>query len=262
MTAIPGSTFERGTVGVFGYEIPYAKAGKGEVIISLPGSAGLEMSTAKDTLAKSHCVIELDPPGWGETAELAAEMQQRHLSIILAESIAELGIDRYHLVGTSLGGNNALWMASQFPERVATITLEGPIVFCPPEDMVNPFDLVAAVKGGMAYEEGAVPVPAPHPNKPWSTAEYFHEQMRRRFRMMKFLAHPEDDSPLREFVKSTGIPTMLLLGTADELLKESYAQTFASAMPTASIKLIEGATHDIQNSAPEAFVEAVASLIA
>ena len=262
MATIPGSKFERGTVEVFGYQIPYAEAGSGEVIVSLPGSAGLEMSTAKDALAESNRVIELEPPGWGETPEIAGEMQQRHLAIILAEAVAELGIDRYHLVGTSLGGNNAFWLASQFPERVATITLEGPMMFCPPEDLVNPFDIVAAVKGGMTYDENAMPAPPAHPNKPWATADYFHEQMRRRFKMMKYLAHPEDDGPLREFAKSTGIPTMLLLGTADELLKESYAQTFAEVMPSAAVRVIEGGTHDIQNSAPEAFVEAVSDLIA
>ena len=262
MTAIPGSKFERGSVEVFGYRIPFAQAGSGDVVVSLPGSAGLEMSTAKDVLAESHRVIELDPPGWGETPEIAGEMQQRHLAIILAEAVAELGIDRYHLVGTSLGGNNSLWLASQFPERVATMTLEGPMLFCPPEDLVNPFDIVAAVKGGMSYDENAMPAPPTHPNKPWSTPEFHHEQMRRRFRMMKYLAHPEDDGPLREFARSTDIPTMLLLGTADELLKESYAQTFAEVMPSATIRVIPGAGHDIQNTAPEAFVEAVSGLIA
>ena len=48
---------------------------------------------------------------------------------------------------------------------------------------------------------------------------------------------------------------MFLLGTADKLLEESYAQSFAKAMPSAATRVIEGAGHDIQNMAPEAFPE-------
>lgn len=58
MTAIPGSKFERGHVEVFGYRISFAQAGSGDAIVSLPDSAGLEMSTAKDALAVSNRVIE------------------------------------------------------------------------------------------------------------------------------------------------------------------------------------------------------------
>jgi hypothetical protein len=37
-----GASFKRGVVASFGYEVPYAQAGSGDVIISMPGSARLQ----------------------------------------------------------------------------------------------------------------------------------------------------------------------------------------------------------------------------
>lgn len=257
-----GAPFKRGVVASFGYEVPYAQAGSGDVIISLPGSAGLEMSTAKDMLAGDFRVIELDPPGWGETQPLQAEMKQRQLAIILAEAVSALGVERYHLIGTSMGGTNAMWVAQQFPDRVRSLTLEGPMVFCRPEDLVNPdTSFIDALRSGApAPDVSAYPAPPPHPRKPWATADFFREQMRRRFKMMAKTDFPGENGPLEVFARTTKIPTTLLLGTADEILNQCYGDRFKSMMPSATVISVEGAGHDIQNTAPETFVAAVRAM--
>lgn len=254
----PGAGFTMGRVAAFGYDIPYARSGHGQTIVSFPGSAGLEMSTAKDLLAKEYDIIEFDPPGWGETAAVAAEMRQRDLAVILARAIEALGIDRFHVIGTSMGGANAFWLARQFPDRVASIILEAPMLFERPEDLVRPESagIVQAIRDGLTYD-GRYPPPPPHPRKPWATPAFFHEQMRRRFKMMFFTDHPGEVGPLAEFAATTDIPTTLLLGTQDEILNAGYAGRFREVMPKAVVTMVEGATHDIQNTAPEAFVNAV-----
>jgi pimeloyl-ACP methyl ester carboxylesterase len=258
----PGAPFKRGIIASFGYEVPYAEAGSGDVIISLPGSAGLEMSTAKDILAANFRVIELESPGWGETPALAAEMKQRQLALILAEAISALGIERYHLIGTSMGGTNAMWIAQQNPDRVLSLTLEGPMVFCRPDDLVNPdTSFIDALRAGApAPDVSAYPAPPPHPRKPWATADFFREQMRRRFKMMAKTDFPGENGPLETFAATTNIPTALLLGTSDEILNQCYGDQFKRMMPGATVISIDGASHDIQNTAPEAFVAAVREL--
>ncbi|MXO60665.1 alpha/beta fold hydrolase [Altererythrobacter salegens] len=255
----PGSKFTRHSVACFGYDIPYAEAGSGDVIVSLPGSAGLEMSTAKDILAESYRVIELDPPGWGDTPALAAEMKQRHLAIVLAEVIADLGIARYHLIGTSMGGANAYWLAAQFPERVKSLTLEAPMVFHRQEDLHNPDEgFIQALRAGApAPDVSGYPAPPPHPRKPWADANFFRDQMRKRFKMMAKTDYPGDNSALEEFAHRGKVPTTLLIGSEDEILKQSFADQFQVTVPHAHVVRIEGATHDIQNTAPEAFVAAM-----
>jgi pimeloyl-ACP methyl ester carboxylesterase len=46
---------------------------------------------------------------------------------------------------------------------------------------------------------------------------------------------------------------MDMLGTADGVLKPSHEETVKSQLPKVRFELIEGAEHDIQNSAPEEF---------
>jgi len=255
----PGAGFERGGVASFGYEVPYAQFGTGDAIVFLPGSGGLEMSTAKDILAQCLHVIELDPPGWGETPALVAQMEQRQLAIVLADAIAALGLTRYHLVGTSMGGINAFWLAQQFRNRIQSITLEAPMLFCRPQDLVNPDEsfILALRAGTPAPNMSAYPAPPPHPRKPWATAEFFRHQMLNRFKMFRTTDYPADNSALETFARETTIPLTILLGTQDEILNLSYAERFKAMAPSSRIDIIDGATHDIQNTAPEAFVAAI-----
>jgi len=255
----PGGKFERGTVASFGYEVPFAQSGAGDAIVFLPGSAGLEMSAAKDILAENFHVIELDPPGWGETPALVAQMQQRQLAIVLAEAIGALGLTRYHLVGTSMGGINAFWLAQQYPGRVKSVTLEAPMLFCRPQDLVKPDEsfILALRAGAPAPDMSAYPAPASHPRKPWATADFFRQQMRNRFKMFRTTDYPADNSALEGFAHETTIPLALLLGTHDEILNLSYAKRFKDMAPSARIEIIDRATHDIQNTAPEAFVATI-----
>ncbi|MEQ6335697.1 alpha/beta hydrolase [Sphingobium sp. MK2] len=261
---LPGKDFKRGTVESYGYVVPYAEAGEGEVVVFLPGSAGLEMSTAKDMLSAEYRVIELDPPGWGETPQVTARMKQRQLAVILADALIELGVETCHLVGTSMGCTNAMWIAEQFPDRVQSLVLEGPMLFYRSEDLANPDEgpIIALRNGAPPPDVSAYPAPPAHPNKPWATADFFREQMKKRFKMFRWTDHPADNRAIERFANATVIPITLALGTQDEILKPCYADRFAEVVPSARITMIEGGTHDLQNTAPLAFVNVVKDAIA
>jgi len=255
MTGVPGSKFKRGSVEAFGYEIFYAESGEGDTLVSVPGSAGLEMSVAKDMLAENFRVIEFDLPGWGESPAVHAKMRLRQLATILVAALDELTIEKYHLLGTSMGANVALWLASMQPEKVLSMTFEGPMLFHTQDDLRNPVDVIPMIQQGLEYDPTIYPAPPPHPMKPWADERYFHDQMRRRFKMMRYIEHPVDDSPLHGFASATKIPTLLLLGDNDEVLKPDYARTFLDKFSAAALEVAERGTHDLQNTAPEFFVE-------
>ncbi len=260
----PGSKFERKSIEAFGYKIAYAEAGSGEVIISIPGSAGIEMSTAKDILTESYRVIEINPPGWSDDPQTPGVMRQKQIGIVIAEVIAELGIDQYHLLGTSMGAGCAFWLTALYPDRVKTISLEAPMLFQRDEDMVDPQGkkmIEALLNGAPIPDVSAYPAPPAHPLKPWSDADFFREQMRYRFKMMVKNDHDYDNPELRAFAKGVTIPTQLLFGSKDEIFNQSYPQEFKSVVPSATITIINDGTHDIQNTAPEAFVDAIKGFI-
>ncbi|MCA8889750.1 MAG: alpha/beta hydrolase, partial [Parvularculaceae bacterium] len=260
----PGKEFKRSSVDCFGYRIPFIEAGTGDVIISLPGSAGLEASTAKDMLAGRYKVIEFDPPGWGDTPALPAQMKQKHLAVILAEAVAELGIERYHLLGTSMGGTNAMWLAGLYPDRVKSLTFEAPMLFTRDEDLHHPEAnkmIEALVAGAPLPDVSAYPAPPPHPRKPWATADFFRNQMKNRLKMMAKSDHAYDHPDLHAFASKLKMPIQLLFGTADEIYKATYPTHFSKSVPTAEVIVIPDAVHDVQNSAPEKFVEQMLAIV-
>ena len=98
------------------------------------------------------------PPVTGNYFTFAAEA--------LAGLLDELGIDRVHLVGNSLGGGTAVRFALRFPERAGRLVLMGPgglslNVFAPdPTEGVRAADGVRGAAGPQPGEDGRVPAHA------------------------------------------------------------------------------------------------------
>jgi pimeloyl-ACP methyl ester carboxylesterase len=255
----PGASFEHGTVEVFGHSVGFASAGTGEdVLIICPGSAGADGSWAKDMLAQKMRVVELNPPGWGTTVSLDYRIDQRELALVLAAAIGELGIARYHLHGASMGGVTALWLATHYPERVATISFEGGMNFVREENLVSPQN-VRVLQEMVARndpEGSGYPRAAPHPRKPWSDDDYVRGQMRKRISMMRMLSN-RHEAELVARMNDFQIPALVLLGEEDELLKPNHLERWKQICPAARTLLIPGAAHDIQNTEPEQLVEAL-----
>lgn len=80
-----------------------------------------------------HPFIAYDAPGCGET--VCADLSRVSISLLLHTALRVLAhyrVDRFHLVGHSMGGLTALLLASQLGERVLSFTnIEGNIA---PED--------------------------------------------------------------------------------------------------------------------------------
>ena len=82
-------------------------------------------------------MVVLELPGWGAQPNDVADFDG------LAEQVAliatAIGLDTFHLMGTSLGGACALHLATLYPERVVSMVLEAPAKFR--EASVNPAEL-------------------------------------------------------------------------------------------------------------------------
>jgi pimeloyl-ACP methyl ester carboxylesterase len=265
---LPGAPFREGYIFVDGFHVRYVEAGKGPAIISLPGSAGLEMSIAKDELSKRFHVIELEPPGWGYSLELTRSMTQKELAGILADAIQQLGIPRYTLIGTSLGGTNALWIAVQHPDRVQALVFESAVTFMRPQDAAQTPDdmqqIQKALTEGWLDQTKALPgLPMPtNGGKPWETNEYYAELMRRRFRMFKHLAtDPAETKDLSDRAHDLKIPGIAMVGTEDETMHTSVADSWKEHMPDVQFIIVPGGAQDLQNTTPDVFVATVTKFV-
>ncbi|MEN2793225.1 alpha/beta fold hydrolase [Sphingomonas oligophenolica] len=247
---------------MFGHEVGHASAGKGiDTLVICPGSAGSDVSWAKDMLAERMRVVELNPPGWGGTPPLSHKIDQRDLAVVLAAAVESLGIDRYHLHGASMGGVTALWLAAQFPERVRSLSLEGGMNFVRPENLVS-LENAKALADMVARndpEGSGYPRAAPHPRKPWSDDEYIRGQMRKRIPMMRRITNLHEGE-LERRVRGLGLPILVLLGDHDELLRPNHLDRWHEVCPAASTMLVEGGAHDLQNTEPEKLTQALLAL--
>ncbi|MER5347818.1 bifunctional 3-(3-hydroxy-phenyl)propionate/3-hydroxycinnamic acid hydroxylase [Streptomyces mirabilis] len=244
----PGAAFTRATVPAGEFTLHYAEAAPAAprgTIVSLPGSAGLEMSTAKDRLAERYRVVEINPPGWGDQTDVSRPMPQSEIGGVLAEAVGHLVDGPFVLLATSMGGANALHMAARIPDRVQGIILEASMAPSRPEDRYP-------------LPTGA---PAIHPNKPWATPAYVAHQMANRMRMIQLTPPDPDATEAIAVVRERGIPVLGLLGTDDEVLKPSLEETFRTVLPEGEFRLVPGGGHDLQNTTPEEVVDLVETFV-
>jgi pimeloyl-ACP methyl ester carboxylesterase len=126
----------RSTVRTSHGEIAVAEAGSGPVLVMLHGggpgaSAVSNYHQNLPALTQQFRVVLPDQPGFGGSYrpsedDLGAASITEITVGALFEALDELGIDRFHLLGNSLGGAAAIAMAQAQPQRISGLVLMAP----------------------------------------------------------------------------------------------------------------------------------------
>lgn len=93
-----------------------------------PGaSAWSNFGTALPGFAEQFRTLLVDQPGFGgsDKPEVVGNYYRHSADYVIA-LLDELGIDRVHLLGNSLGGGTAMRLALSYPDRVGRLVLMGP----------------------------------------------------------------------------------------------------------------------------------------
>jgi pimeloyl-ACP methyl ester carboxylesterase len=123
-----GAGFTEGSVEVDGFPVRYFEAGEGEPLVVLHGAGGPEFTVALDLLARTRRVVLLEMPGFGERVN-DVHQGLAEFAEAVARAVEAIGIDRYQLLGTSLGGATALHIALAHPDRLVSLVLDAPAAF-------------------------------------------------------------------------------------------------------------------------------------
>jgi pimeloyl-ACP methyl ester carboxylesterase len=95
--------------------IAYSRAGSGPALVLVHGLGGSRLiwEPVTDLLAAERDVIAVDMPGFGESDVLSPDVPPTpaNLGVAIGEFCVELGLERYHLAGNSLGAWAALELA-------------------------------------------------------------------------------------------------------------------------------------------------------
>lgn len=106
----------------------FTKTGSGPPLLLLHGFTGCTRNWEPlvPHLAQSHTVIIVDLPGHGQTGPLS-DIQSYRMETIAAELVQlmdGLGHAQFDLLGYSMGGRLALYMAVHYPEKINKLVLE------------------------------------------------------------------------------------------------------------------------------------------
>jgi 3-oxoadipate enol-lactonase len=260
------------TAEVNGQTIYYEVRGDGYPLLCVMGLAADTLSWALQVPAFSqrHRTVIFDNRDVGQSsladgAYVVADMAQDALA--LADS---LGLERFHLLGVSMGGAIAQEMALDAPERVDTLTLAvtwagsgqwaralsrswgGRVQRLSREEMVDELMLLTLSEAFYENREAVtwlrnMMLSNPHPQSP----EAFARQLE---------ASSRHDA--RERLGSLSMPVHVIGAEHDLLVPVWKSREVAELIPGARLTVVPGAAHGLQVERAEEFNRAVLDFIA
>jgi pimeloyl-ACP methyl ester carboxylesterase len=239
--------FREGHVEADGFRIRYQEAGSGETLVCLHGAGGLRLSRAHELLAGHRRVIAFEAPGFGTSPANERTASMAELACTLAAATANLGLERYSLLGSSFGGKLALWWAVQLPERLESVVLSAP----------------AAIRAGVRprrplLAEHLYAHPERHPPLEVLPAATLEQQEK----LVGRLIGPEREPELEGRLSTVEMPVLALFGTEDRVIQPELGRIYKELLPNCHLVFIYDAGHALDADRPEAFAAVVADFLA
>ena len=246
------------------------------VILALHGFgvSGHMFDEFAERVKDRYHLIALDQRGHGDSDWAPDGDYSRDAFVGDLERVAEgLGLDRFILMGHSMGGLNAVEYTVRHPERVEALVL----VDVGPEAAKEGVDNIVRFTRGPDELEFDEFVRRAMQFNPRRTEENIRERMRhrlrpseggkwtwkfdRRFRegngAIKVGSELSNDEMWQRF-RSVSVPVLIVRGLESDVLSQDVAQRAATEMRCARLIAVPGAGHSVPGDNPDAFTEAVA----
>ena len=250
--------------------LPHQWHGEGETLVLLAGlgAKGTSWRPFLERAARHYRVLTFDLPGSGSAPALAGPTSMRELAIAALELLDELGIERAHLVGRSMGGMVAQELALAAPQRIRRLGLVCTTGRCDVH-LACVFELWARMA------EAGVPANLRHQSSLlWCLG---HEALSDQQRARAYLeARSKHDRPADYALQARAcaahdaldrlsalrMPTLVLAGGDDRLTPPHHAEALVKAIPAAELAHVSGSGHLAYLEQPERFAEKVLGFLA
>lgn len=264
------------SITVAGRNVHIEELGDGPPLLYLHGIVDLHGMDSEPTafhtkLAETCRFIAPAHPGCAstdedETIETMDDVVFHYLRVIDA-----LGLEKFALVGSGIGGWIAAELAVRHPERIDRLALIGPTgLFVPghpiadvfwyaqPDDGVRYDGLRDILFAGPRTEPGMTLIP---------DAKDDIEREMLKYRVFRFASligfkPPYLHNPrLRERLDRYTGPSLVLWGAQDSLVPRTHADAYAEGLGEAALRVIEGAGHSLTAESPEETARAVGDFL-
>lgn len=201
-------------------------------------------------LRQSHRVIRYDMQGHGASEKPAGPYSLADYAAQLDRLADDLKLERFHLVGFSMGGLVAQGYASHHPSRVDHLVLVNTVYNRTPEERAAITARVADVRNGgyPASVEAAI--------DRWFTPDFRRdhgevvEAVRKHMLgndlepyANAYAVFGSADAELVESVTEIRCPTLVITGSDDQRSTAAMAQALAARLPKGRLEIIAGQRH-------------------
>jgi len=236
--------------------IEYLEGGQGDVVLLLHGFGANKDNWTRISkhFTPHYRVIAPDLPGFGESSRrsdanytIAAQADRIHAFV------RAIGVKRFHLGGSSMGGNIAAVYTARHPENVISLWLVAPggVVSAEPSEMgkelnegkPNPLVVNSVEDYGRLLDFVFVIrpfIPGPMLKKLAEEALKNRPLNQKIFRQINVVPAT---SGLEGTLNGSVVPTLILWGADDRVLHVSGAKILESVMPKAQVAIMKGVGH-------------------
>jgi pimeloyl-ACP methyl ester carboxylesterase len=231
------------TVKIRDVAIKLHRAGQGPPVLFLHGAGGLpQWLPFFDAVADGYELLVPEHPGYGASDDPAWIRNVPDLAMFYLDLFEEMRLDRFHLIGHSLGGWLAAEIAIRDRSRLKSLTLMSAagirVKGLPPGDLFiwGTEETLRNLYHDQALVEPMLAV------KP--TEEQMDILLKNRFTTAKFGWQPRLFNPdLEKWLHRLKLPSLVVWGRQDKIFPWQYADLWVERLPQARLVMVEDCGH-------------------
>jgi proline iminopeptidase len=258
------------------------RRGNGPLLVCHPGGPGFDGSELADLggLVATRTLLLVDPRGTGGSDHAQTYLLEDYVADI-EELRADLGEDRFDLLGFSHGGLVAAAYAIAHPGRLRKLVLSVGLAAFTPEMQAEAEQVIASFAGepwhadataALAREESGDYGTPEEAGAMWNAmAPLYFSRWEERYRPLVEVERMNPE-PLRQFnatpfdlrpdLGRIDAETLVITGRDDFICGPAAAQVLADGIPRAELVIIEQAGHMLHLEQPAAYSAAVEAFLA
>jgi 3-oxoadipate enol-lactonase len=247
-----------------GYDIGYIAAGGSNAvpIVFLHG-VGSDKSVWRpqlDHFGRTRRAIAFDYPGYGDSDPAPAGTTRDDYASAIISAMHELGLDRAHVCGLSLGGVVAIAMHHADPERCASLILADTFA-AHPNGLAIYERSIEGSRDLRAMAEARVDVLLAQPADPAVRREVIETMARIDPAAYRIGAEAVWLADQRDRAEDIRVPALVLVGDQDFITPVDLSKELVDLLPDARMQVIAGAGHLSNLERPDVFNKLVEEFI-
>jgi 2-succinyl-6-hydroxy-2,4-cyclohexadiene-1-carboxylate synthase len=231
-----------------------------------------DFAQVSDNLSE-FCCLTVDLPGHGQTkVRQDSDYQMPNVALALIELLVELEIKQCILVGYSLGGRIALYLAIHFPQYFQGVILESASPGLSNQlerdhRIIQDYQLAAQLESSdltdfiqQWYSQSLFASFVQHPNYPQAIARRLDNDPYKLAKSLRLIGLGTQPT-LWDSLEKLQLPLLLMVGELDAkfiMINQLIAQSY----PQASLQIVDGAGHNVHFEHPAEFRKLLKHFIA